>query len=158
MLWKHLLVFGVALTLAGCHETGAEGHDHGHDHPAEGASALQLNDGKKWPTDESLRVGMTRIRGHLQADMKPIHEKTQSPDDYRALAANIEKELGDIVKNCSLPKEADDQLHLVLAQISSGTAKMKKDGDRQAGALAVVEGLDLYAKFFDHPGFEPLEH
>lgn len=35
---------------------------------------------------------------------------------------------------------------------------MKKDGDRTKDAVQVIKGLSSYEKFFDHPGWKPLEH
>ncbi len=162
---KAAWVLVAALGLAGCHEKGhshsepaAKGHEHGHVDPDKALASLTLNNGKPWQTDASLRTGMTAIRDQLQAAVKPIHAKTYSPDDYKALAAGIDKEIGGIVANCKLPKDADDQLHLVLTQITAGTELMKKDGDRMAGAVRVIQGLTAYGKFFDHPDWKPLEH
>lgn len=149
-----LLILAV-LAIAGCHE---KTHEHGHGDPDKAAASLTLNNGKPWQTDASLRAGMTAIRDRVQPAVKPIHAKTYSPDEYKALAASIEKEVGAIVSNCKLPKDADDQLHLVLTQILAGTELMKKDGDRMAGAARVIQGLSSYGKFFDHPDWKSLEH
>jgi hypothetical protein len=35
---------------------------------------------------------------------------------------------------------------------------MKKDGDRMAGAVKVIQGLESYAKYFEHPDWKPIEH
>lgn len=160
MFTKSVLVLAAALALAGCHEAGAKGHDHDHAHgdPDKAAAGLTLNNGKKWQTDATLRAGMTAIRNELQPAVAPIHAKTYSPDDYKGLATRIEKEVGNIVANCKLPKEVDDQLHLVLAQISAGSDLMKKDGDRMQGAVRVIQGLESYAKYFEHPDWKPIEH
>jgi hypothetical protein len=169
MFWKTLLISSAALGFAGCHTgekdhahdkaaQGSPGHDHAHGDPDKAAASLRLDDGKKWHTDAPLRAGMRAIRDELQAGVQPIHAKTFSPDDYKRLAGKIEKEIGGIVQSCKLPKEVDDQLHLVLAQISAGTELMKKDGDRMAGAVKVIQGLESYAKFFEHPEWKPIEH
>lgn len=158
MFLESAVVLSAALALAGCHETGSKGHDHGHGDADAAAASLRLNDGKKWQTDEPLRAGMTAIRDDVQAAVKPIHANTYSPDEYKGLGTRIEAELGKIVANCKLPKDVDDQLHLVLAQISAGADTMKKDGDRMKGAVQVLNGLDSYEKFFDHPGWKPIEH
>ncbi len=151
-------LLAAALLLSACHERSTEHHDHAHSDPDRAAEGLRLNDGKKWQTDESLRSGMVAIRDAMQAAVKPIHEDRQSPEAYAALAANIEKQVGTIVSECKLPADADAQLHLVLAQISGGTQKLKQDGDRMAGAAIVIRGLESYAKYFDHPNWKPIEH
>ncbi len=158
MFSKSALVLTLALGLAGCHEAGEKDHGHAHGDPDKAAQSLTLNDGKKWQTDAPLRAGMTAIRNELQTAVKPIHAKTYSPDDYKGLAGKIEKEIGTLVQECKLPKEVDDQLHLVLAQITAGTELMKKDGDRMAGAVKVIQGLESYAKYFEHPDWKPIEH
>jgi hypothetical protein len=35
---------------------------------------------------------------------------------------------------------------------------MKKEGAELAGAIRTFEGLETYARYFDHPGWKPLEH
>lgn len=155
MFTKSALVLFASLALAGCHE---HGHSHSHADPDKAAASLTLDNGKKWQTDAPLRTGMTSIRDQLQAAVKPIHAKTYSADDYKNLAAGIDKEVGNIVANCKLPREVDDQFHLVLVQLTAGTDLMKKDGDRMAGAVKVIQGLESYGKFFDHPDWKPLEH
>lgn len=166
---KPVWILVALLGLAGCdkHEHGAahengspHEHAHAHEHgdPDKAAASLTLDDGKKWPTDDSLRTGMTAIRDRLQAAMGPIHANTFSGGDYEGLASAIDKEIGTIVASCKLPRNADDQLHLVLVQVTAGTAAMKKDGDRMGGAVKVMRALESYDQFFDHPGWKPLEH
>jgi hypothetical protein len=165
------LILIAALAAAGCkessthahgepdqHASAPKAHDHGHGDPDKAAASPTLNDGKPWPTDATLRTGMTVIRDQLQAAVKPIHAGTYSPGDYKALAERIDKEVGTIMSNCKLPPDADNQLHLVLTQIVAGTEQMKKDGDRMAGAVKVIGGLQSYGKFFDHPDWKPLDH
>lgn len=146
---------------AQAHEAAhAHGHDHDHEHvdPDQAAAKLVLDNGKKWQTDDSLRAGMTAIRDRLQSAVVPIHADTFSADDYKGLAADIDKEIGNIAANCKLPKDADDQLHLVLAQIIAGTEAMKKGSDGMAGAVKVIRGLGSYEKFFEHPEWKGIEH
>ncbi len=157
MTWKFAGVLALVLGLAGCHDKGHE-HEHGTVDPDKAAERLSLNHGQKWQTDAALRAGLTAIRDALQAEVQPIHEKTLSPEGYATLGGRIEKELGTIVASCKLPKDADEQLHLVLVQISTGADQMKKDGDRMGGAVRVIKGLESYAKYFDHPDWKPIEH
>lgn len=35
---------------------------------------------------------------------------------------------------------------------------MKKDGDRIQGVVKVVQGLQAYPTFFEHPDWKPVEH
>jgi hypothetical protein len=165
------LVVALALTLgaAGCHDDHDKAHAHApgatsaaahaHDHGEAAAVKLALDEGgRKWPTDEPLRAGMKSIRDDLQAAVVPIHAKTYTPDDYKALAARIESTIGTVVSKCKLPPRVDAQFHVVLAELVAGADVMKKDGDRMAGAAKAIGALRSYAEFFDHPGWEPVKH
>lgn len=152
--WLFIALFA----LAGCNKQEQHGHSHEHVDPDKAAASLTLDDGKKWGTDESLRAGMAAIRDRMQAAIAPIHAGSFAPADYAALAAAIDKEIGNIMANCKLPRDADDQLHLVLTQLGAGTAAMKRDGDRMAGAVKVIDGLGSYEEFFDDPSYKPIEH
>ena len=159
MLSKTVLLLASALALAaGCRDKDVKGHHHAPGDPKQAAQGLSLKDGKKWPTDPTLRAGMTTIRNELQSAMKPIHENTYSAGEYKALAGKIEAQIGTIVAKCKLEPDADAQLHTVLSQLAGGTDLMKKEGAELAGAIRTFEGLEAYARYFDHPGWKPLEH
>lgn len=135
----------------------AQGAAHGHDAGAE--HRLALDDGRKWATDEPLRAGMTRIRGLLEPRLDAAHAGKLGTAQYKALASSIEAEVGGIVANCKLEPKADAMLHLVIARIGEGTDAMagKKPGQRPVNGLAtVVEAVNQYGSYFDHPGFEPI--
>ncbi len=159
MLPRTVLLFASALALAAaCRDKDPKGHHHAHGDPQQAAQGLSLKGGKKWPTDATLRTGMTTIRNELQPAMKPIHENTYSAAQYKALAGKIEAHIGTIVAKCKLEPDADTQLHTVLSQLAGGTDLMKKEGAELAGAIRAFEGLEEYARYFDHPGWKPLEH
>lgn len=128
----------------------------GHSHDA-GAMTLTLDHGKKWPTDESLRKGMSGIRAAMAAALEPIHKDTLPAARYGELAVAVEAQVERIVKDCKLPDAADAQLHIVLAQIQEGVEGMK-GAERQAGAVTIVKALDAYGKHFDDAGWKPLAH
>ncbi len=153
-----LMVAAVAVALTGGAALAA-GHEHGHD--AGGGSAvsrLTLNKGKKWVTDEQLRGGMAAIRDETQAAVEPIHAGKYTPEQYAALAGRIEKQITDVIARCKLPPEVDAQIHLVLADFFTGTDAMKKEGDRKQGVVTVIEALQAYPKYFEHPGWKPIKH
>ncbi|MDR2240740.1 MAG: hypothetical protein LBE33_09885 [Zoogloeaceae bacterium] len=132
----------------------AEPHAHGD----AGVIELQLDHGKKWQTDAPLRRGMGEIRAAMAKSLPPIHKKTFTPAQYGALAARVEKQVVYMVGNCKLPEEADQQLHLVLAQINDGVDEMKGASDRDRGAEKIVRALAQYGQYFNHPGWRPLAH
>ncbi len=131
----------------------ADEHSHGHD---AAPARLQLNQGKKWATDEPLRKGMASIREAVHGAPAPLHKATAKPEAYAELGGRIEADVGRIVKDCKLPPAADAQLHIVIADLIAGADAMKgakaaKAG--QAGLIKVDGALRNYGKYFDHPGW-----
>ncbi|HWS75539.1 MAG TPA: hypothetical protein VN324_10410 [Quisquiliibacterium sp.] len=133
--------------------TEAHGHEHGH-----GTARLSLDHGRKWATDAPLRKGMSGIRAEMVRSGKAIHSGRLAAAEYEALAARVEAEIAQIVANCKLAPDADEQLHLVLTQLGEGVDEMKRGEHRNEGAEAVVAALNEYGRYFDHPGWKPIKH
>jgi len=125
-----------ALTLAFGAPAFAAGDAHSHDHAA-GEAKLVLNQGKKWETDAPLRQGMENIRSALAKGMQSD-----------ALAEKVEAEVAGIVQNCKLEPAADEQLHIVIADLLAGA----ETGD----AGRVKQALNAYGEHFDHAGWKRL--
>jgi hypothetical protein len=148
----------VAMALAFAGAAGASGERHEHAYGA-GEAKLVLNQGKKWQTDEPLRAGMDNVRAAVASDLKRIHSRKQTAEQYGRLAAQVNGEVASIVQNCKLDPEADAQLHLVLAQLLSGVETMEgrtKGATRREGAERIVKALNAYGQYFDHPGWKRL--
>lgn len=124
------------LTLAFGAPAFAAGDVHSHD-PAAGEAKLVLNQGKKWETDAPLRQGMENIRSAVAKGMKSD-----------ALAKQVEAEVAGIVQNCKLEPAADEQLHIVIADLLA--AAEAKDAGR------VKQALNAYGEHFDHAGWKRL--
>jgi len=136
------------------------GHEHKHEQST-AAKALQLNDGKKWETDAALRQAMSNIRQEMSGALQEIHENRLSAKGYGKLAQKVEAEVGNIVANCKLGTQADEQLHIVIAELVDGAERMagKIDGSkRQKGGVLVLGALEKYATYFDDPGFKPIQY
>lgn len=129
--------------------------DHSHHHG--GLEQLQLNQGQKWQSDAPLRRGMENIHADMAAQLDQIHQQRLSPAQYKALAEQLTGHVEYMVVNCQLPRDADDQLHLVLAEVLGGIEQMKT-GTGEAGAEQIVGALDAYGDYFVHPGWQPLKH
>lgn len=134
--------------------------EHSHQHDASGAAVaqMQLDDGKKWQTDESLRSGMAEIHAAFQGDHPAIHAGTESDEQYDALASRVESQVNQIVAQCKLPAAADAQLHFVIADLLQGVSLMRGQDpqrSRHDGAALVHGALRAYGQFFDHPGWTP---
>ena len=156
-IWTLLVAAGLALGLA-AGSLAADAHKHDHD---AAPARLELNNGKKWTTDEPLRQGMHNIRKLMDASLHDIHEGKLSSAKYGALAKKVNAEVGGIVANCKLEPKADAQLHLVIADIGEGVEAMEgkaKKVKRSAGAIKVLGALEKYGTYFDHPGWQPIKH
>ena len=151
LLASAVLVLGLAV---GSTDVGVAAEPHGHDATVE----LRLDNGQKWQTDDVLRRGMSEIRRVMAESLTPIHESTFSPAQYDALAARVQTQIDYVVGNCKLPEEADQQLHLVLEQVLDGIGEMKAPTGRNAGAVRIVQALEVYGRYFDHAGWQPLAH
>ena len=129
---------------------------HEHQHTGAAVANLQLDAGHKWATDASLRSGMAQIRAAFDTDHPAIHAGKETDAEYEALAARIESQVNDIVKNCKLPAAADANLHYVIADLLQGVSLMRgKDpaGTRHDGAALVHGALNAYGTYFDDPGW-----
>lgn len=152
-----ILISTFLVVIAGNNAWAEEVHFDHHDHDAQIVNELKLDHGKKWKTDAPLRSGMTSIQSLIKKNLKAIHEGKLKDTQYVALSDSINTQLASIFKNCKLEPEADQMLHIVLAQIMDGAGKMKAEGPidaRQKGARKVFEALSDYGNFFDHPGWK----
>lgn len=158
-----LLVFAaMSMAVAGASiaatSTAAAGHSHEH---GAATATLQLDAGKKWETDGALRQAMGNIRQTMAASLHEIHENKLSKKGYAALAHKVESEVGAIVANCKLAPKADEQLHLIVAELLAGAEQMAgkaTSAKRQNGAVQVIGALEKYATYFDDAGFKPIAH
>ncbi|WP_211162893.1 hypothetical protein [Aromatoleum diolicum] len=141
--------------LAGTHHAlAADAHDHGAATPV-----LKLNAGSKWRTDAPLREGMLKIRADVEQKLPAIHAGKFADAQYAALGKAVEAQLAYIVGNCKLEPAADAVLHGVIAEMSDGVEVVtgkKAAGERSNGVVHMVNGLNNYGSYFDHPGWKPV--
>jgi hypothetical protein len=147
----------IALTFAAAAPAVAAIHSHeAAGHPA--TSRLAFDAGRKWATDEPLRQHMGEIRNVLARQSRAILAGSLSEADAAALGAQIEARVAAIVTDCKLPPAADANLHLVVADlvqaadILQGRTKQKP----QRGTAIAVRATQMYATYFDHPGWRPV--
>jgi hypothetical protein len=160
--WSLSLIVSAAALAAACAPAAMAAtanppaaHAHDEAHPAR----LALDHGRKWGTDPALRAGMGRIRGLVAPRVGAAHSATMGAADHAALAAKVEVEVGNIVANCKLAPEADAMLHIVLSELTSGTAAMagRTPGvSAQQGFVQVLSAINDYGRFFDDPRFQAI--
>ncbi|HZW11642.1 MAG TPA: hypothetical protein VFF81_00430 [Noviherbaspirillum sp.] len=154
---RHTLLLA-AMTLA-FPLTGLAAESGHHDHGA-APQKIQLNAGKKWPTDEALRKGMSAMRTHVATALPAAHAGKLTPAQYEALGKELNTQVGDIVRNCKLDPKADAQLHVVIGDLAEGieTLEGKRQGkERASGVVRVAQALNAYGKYFDHAGFKAIK-
>lgn len=144
-----------AATLAGVPQAiAADAHKHDAHTPA-----LKLNAGSKWQTDAPLRAGMTKIRASVEPKLHAIHGGRFTTAQYETMGKAVDEQLAYIVGNCKLAPEADAVLHNVIAELSSGAEVVggkKAVDDRSKGVVHIVNALNSYGQYFDHPGWKPV--
>jgi len=130
---------------------------HSHDGQAP-AHALGLDHGRKWATDAPLRDGMTQIRDALAKNHAALTKGNLGDAGYAALGDTIEKNVASIVEHCKLSPEADANLHVVIAELAAAADAMRSGPamQRLEGAQKAVNAVNLYGRYFDHPGWTPI--
>jgi len=124
----------------------AQGHEHaGH---AGDTAGLELNQGKKWATDEPLRKGMKAIQT-LVAEAGPH----PGPEQSARLAAGLRAQVNYLVANCKLEPKADAVLHVLIGRILTGAASLADGTTAESGLATVKDALQLYPQYFDHPNW-----
>ena len=116
---------------------------------------LSLDQGRKWPTDEALRRNMEEIRAALAQRRNEILGDWLTPEQERALAGTIENRVAAIVADCKLEPRADANLHFIVADLvqAADILQGKASGPRRNGATLAVRATQMYATYFDHPGW-----
>lgn len=152
------ILFAVVALVFGTAGSPAWAVDAGHAHEAR-PGKLQLDHGKKWATDEPLRRGMSAIRAAMAERIEAIHQNKLAAADYKALGTTVDQEVARIVAECKLEPRADAMLHVVIADLMTGAEAMqgKTKTKPAAGAQKVVQALNAYGKYFDHPGWQALK-
>jgi hypothetical protein len=99
---------------------------------------------------------MSAIHELVHGAPAALHKGTAKAEAYAELGGRIEREVGRIVAECKLTPQADEQLHLVIADIVAGADAMKGaklSAEGRGGLVKVAGALRNYGKFFDHPGW-----
>ena len=153
---KIVTVLAAAIALATALPLAAA-EDHQHHHSADHGQ-LSLDHGHKWSTDKPLRDGMTQIRTTMASKLEQIHHGKLTAEQYNALGSTVQQQVSTIVAQCKLEPDADAMLHIVLADLLAGADAMQGKGGMKpdAGAHKVVEALNAYGQYFNHPSWRSL--
>lgn len=152
---KFATITGMVLSLAAVTAVAAPAD---HEHDDHGAMELTLDNGNKWAIDAPLSRAMNNIRNAMHKEMGAIHSGKLAEDKYAALAKKITNEVAYMVENCDLEPEADAQLHLVIADLMTGSSAMENKTNARDGAVKVIGAIENYATYFDDPDFKSIKH
>ncbi|GAB2543532.1 MULTISPECIES: hypothetical protein [unclassified Simplicispira] len=150
------LMLAVALSSPLAALAATDAHDHGKSAPHK----LELNAGKKWGTDDALRQAMSTIHQTVSQTLPTAHSGKAKVADYEAFGKDVTAQITYIVENCKLDPKADEQLHIIVADMMSGVeAAEGKEGEkkRAAGVVKVAQAANAYGKHFDHAGWKAIK-
>jgi hypothetical protein len=153
------LLLSIVFMLSASANVFAESPNQKHNHEHENTpQSLSLNSGVKWQIDQSLHLGMSKIKKALLANLDAIHYNKFSAQQYLALAKQVDQQLNYLFEHCKLPTQADAQLHILLAKIMRGSAVMKNSEGQKQGAVAIIQALQDYPVYFNDAHWAPLMH
>lgn len=121
------------------------------------ASEKTLKLGEKWSTDEVVRFGMDNIRQAVSVSQGDIIQGKLNSQDYLAIADAVDRNVTDMVKKCKLSPDADKAFHIVVLVDLKGSVEFMRVSrnvqTQRVGALAVLQTLRNYGKYFQHNGW-----
>lgn len=125
--------------------------------PNKPASEKTLKLGEKWRTDEAVRFGMDNIRQAVSVSQGDIIQGKLNSQDYLAIADVVDRNVTDMVKKCKLSPEVDKAFHIVVLVDLKGSVEFMQVSrnlqTQRVGALAVLQTLRNYGKYFQHNGW-----
>jgi hypothetical protein len=137
-----LLVATAAPDWAAAGTTPVDGSFHRH---GIAGQKLQLDHGRPWRTDASLREGMERIRAVVAWIQQAQTDGPLSARQHRAAASSLEDSVATIVSQPRREPGGDANLHLLLGRLLAAE-----------GLPQMLDVLELYPCYFDHPGWQPI--
>ena len=152
-----LTAFILSTSASAFTENLSQQHSHEHEHEST-AQSLVLDNGAKWQIDQSLHLGMVKIKQALVENLDAIHYDKFSAAQYAALAEQVDQQLSYLFEHCKLPAQADAQLHILLAKVMGASARMKKSVGQKQGAVAIIQTLQDYPKYFDDANWQAFDH
>lgn len=160
LLKKTLIIFAL-LILCTLQAQAEVHHDHHQDNASEKDITLQLDHGKPWATDASLRQGMERIRKAVSIDRPSSVDGALNGGlnkvEAMALSAEIDDSLAFMFEHCRLAPEADANLHVLLERLMHASNSLKEHPSSADGMSEVLRVLEIYPRYFAHPEWMPIE-
>ena len=118
-------------------EHATEGHE-------EHTSALALNNGAKWQTDESTRTHAAKLNAEVDAFNTKANADVAA---YQAFASGMQKELNALISDCKMKGPEHDALHLWLEPVLKDVSDLKKVTTTEDGKRVAEKLTDDVKKF-----------
>ncbi|HUW54232.1 MAG TPA: hypothetical protein VMV99_12535 [Rhodanobacter sp.] len=142
-VWRFSLVLLLAICICAPVFAEESAIGEGHARLPFAAQRIELDHGRPWPTDASLREGMERIRVAVERAGARTDGRLTGKQS-RALTVAIQQNVVFIVSHCRLQAKADANLHILLGRLLEAE-----------NLPQIVDVLDLYPHYFFHPGWLP---
>jgi len=125
----------------------ADDHSHGHEaQSAEtGLAGLSLNHGQPWEMDEHTRTLSKKMRDTFFAG------DHSSLEGLTSIGAELEHQMQDLVKGCTMTGQAHDQLHVFLNShipTINALAKAENYDAARENAIRLKGQLETYQQHF----------
>lgn len=126
--------------------------------PAFSTNALRFDEGRKWQGDASLRRYMGEIRDTLALQRSTILSRDLTQEQAAQMGAAIEARVASILTYCNLSDRAAHNMHLVMADLvqAADILQGRARGKPVQGAGIALRAVQMYATYFDHPGWKPV--
>lgn len=131
---------------------------HTHGRAGRGAMQLELDHGRPWGTDAPLREGMERIRAAVAQARQADAEGRLNTAQAKTLAGAVQDGIAFMIEHCRLEPKADANLHILLRRLSAAAAAVRADPGAPDGLPQMLEVLDIYPRYFTHPGWQAITH
>lgn len=132
------------------HDHGDEGHeghahdDHeGHSHDEATADGITLNNGDKWVADKHTNDKVSEMKNEIANYKKS--------NDYEKLTTNLEADVKELIKGCTMDGEPHNQLHHWLEPylgMVKGMKEANSDADKSAKVAEIETSLNQYTEYF----------
>ena len=103
---------------------------------------------------------MSTIRASVSQTLPAAHSGKATAADYDAFGKDVTAQVTYIVENCKLDPKADEQLHIIVADILNGVeAAEGKQGEakRASGVVKVAQAANAYGKHFSDAGWQAIK-
>lgn len=134
--------------------SGAWARQHQHD-PGVDSAKPAFNHGKKWRTDQPLRVGMAKIAALIAPLEAAPPDARIDPGVAHTIADGIKQQVAYLVGNCKLAPKADAVLHTLIADILLGANALSGAAPSNRDAAPIRAALARYPVLFSHPNWPP---